>query len=273
MKQKKVKIQTILLVIQIFIIGIFLVNNSYGAIIDIESDYGHAPKIDGDSDSSDDEWENATKEVIFLKGTSPTDAGIPVELWVLQNKSDLYIAIQFELNTHKSEEFIGILISNSEASNDESFVDAKILQFYNLGTSYVKSSYLDFYIRNGIFYLDSDVNGDAAAELEGNKIVYEFRIPVNDTKDDKDAELDFGEEYAFKIVYGDNMSYPNGFLKSNIVLIEITYFDEPPPNVWIMYHNILCIIIFCGLGVLFALYTFKIISIKKKIRRITSENV
>ena len=243
----------------------FLINNSYAVI---EPDYGLAPEIDGDIDRSEKEWLNATKEKISLVSSSPTDLGIPIEIWVLQNNSDLYISIQFELDTHKTQEFIGILISDSEATSNESFIDAKILQFYNLGNIGERSEYLDCYILNDEFFIDQEINGEAAAKLDGNEIVYEFRIPVNDSEDSQDVFLDFGETYAFKIIYGESPDYPDSIKKKNIVLIEIEYKKKKKENIWILVHNILCIIIFCGLGCLFALYIYKIIVIKKKIRRV-----
>ena len=247
----------------------FLINNSYAVIEDIEPDYGYAPEIDGDIDRSEKEWINATKEKINLIGSNPiTDKGIPIEIWVMQNDSDLYISIQFELETHKSQEFIGIFISNSEATSNESFIDAKILQFFNLGEIGERYEYLDYYLLNDEFIMDQEFNGEAAAKLDGHEIVYEFRIPVNNSDDSQDVFLDFGDEYAFKIVYGEIPDYSDGIKKSNIVLIEIEYQEKEEENIWILVHNILCIIIFCGLGGLIALYIYKIIVIKKKIRRV-----
>ena len=249
----------------------FLINNSYAVIEDIEPDYGYAPEIDGDIDRSEKEWINATKEKINLRDDPmkpTTDMGIPIEIWVMQNDSDLYISIQFELETHKSQEFIGILISNSEATSNEDFIDAKILQFYNLGEIGERYEYFDYYLLNDEFFMDQEFNGEAAAKLDGHEIVYEFRIPVNNSDDSQDVFLDFGDEYAFKIVYGEIPDYSDGIKKSNIVLIEIEYQEKEEENIWILVHNILCIIIFCGLGGLFALYIYKIIVIKKKIRRV-----
>ncbi|MFX0188097.1 MAG: hypothetical protein ACFE8A_10210 [Candidatus Hodarchaeota archaeon] len=270
MKKSTTKIFFCLLIIHMFFTVCFLTNNSYAIIIDIEPDFGYAPEIDGDIDRSKKEWINATKEEISLTSLTPTDKGIPIKLWVMQNKSNLYISIQFELEKHESQEFIGILISDSEATSNESFVDAKILQFNDLGGINEKDEYLDYYILNNIFYKDRESNGEAAAKLDGKEIIYEFRIPVNNSDDDiNDVFLDFGETYAFKIVYGENPNYPTSFKKSNIVLIDIEYLPKGEENPWILVHNILCIIIFIGLGGLFALYLYKIIVIKKKIRRVT----
>ena len=246
----------------------FFINSSYGVIIDIEPDFGFAPDINGKIDRSESEWINATKEEIDLKGSSDTDKGIPIKLWVMQNESDLYISVQFELETHQPQEFIGILISDSEAVSNESFVDAKILQFYDLGGISESYEYLDNHLLDEVFYEDRDSQGEAAAEMNGHEIIYEFRIPINDSGDDKDVFLDYGETYAFKIVYGESPNYPSGIKKWNYVLIDIEYPPKEEKNIWIMVHNILCIIIFCGLGGLFALYIYKIIVIKKKIKRV-----
>ncbi|MFX1392741.1 MAG: hypothetical protein ACFFAH_04120 [Promethearchaeota archaeon] len=269
MRKSKAKIFTCLLIIHMFITVIFLINNSRAAIIDFEPEYGVAPEIDGEISRSEDEWVNASKEIIYLKG-NPDDAGIKTDLWVLQNGSDLYILVKFELElfAHKPDEFIAILISNSEATDDESFVDAKILQFTNLGRRTENQIYLDLYMLNDEFFIDRDTNGEAAAKLEDNEIIYEFRIPINNSDDDQDVFLDFGEIYAFKIVYGEFADYPDSFKKSDIVLIDIEYPPKETENEWILIHNILCVIIFSGLGGLFAFYTYKVIAIKKKIRRV-----
>jgi len=247
----------------------FLALNGHAAITDIDTDHGLAPEIDGDIDKSNSEWKNATKEEIYLTGLSPTDKGILVDLWVMQNDSDLYISVQFNLETHKLTEYVGIVISESGATSNDSFVDAKILQFTNLGTIRENYKYRDYYIFNNQFFEDREVHGDAAAKLEGSKIIYEFQIPTNSTEDAQDANLDFGESYAFKIIYGEAFNNPGRFIKSEIVFIDINYPKDKPLNPWILYHNILCIIIFCGLIGLFALYIYKITVIKKKIKRIT----
>jgi len=251
-----------------FITVIFLISSSNAAIIDFEPDYGYAPDIDGEIDRSKKEWENASKEVINLLGSSPTDKGIPIKLWVMQNGSNLYISVQFDLENHQPQEFIAILISNSEATSNESFVDAKILQFTDLGIGRDNYNYFDYYMVNEKLFRDTEFNGEAAAKLDDNEIIYEFRIPVNNSDDDNDVFLDFGETYAFKIVYGEFAEYPASFKKSNIVLIDIEYPPKEKENEWILIHNILCVIIFSGLGGLFAFYTYKIIFIKKKIRRV-----
>ena len=268
MKDSTIKVLLLVFVIHSLFTISFLTTNSYAAILDIDPDYGDAPEIDGEIDRSNNEWKNATKEIIYLKSLSSTDKGIRIDLLVMQNGSNLYISVQFELEAHKSTEFIGILISESNALSNESFTDAKVLQFTNLGEFGEKFVYRDYYIINNQFFEDRDAHGDAAAELVGNKIIYEFEIPINKTEDAHDVSLDYGEKYAFKIVYGEEYLKPGSFIKSDIILINIEYPPEVGLNIWILIHNILCIIIFCGLSLLFALYTYKIIVIKKKIRRI-----
>ena len=269
LKQTFVKILITIFIIHLLFNVTFLALNGHAAVMEIDSDYGFAPEIDGDIDKSNSEWKNATKEEIQLTGVSPTDKGILVDLWVMQNESDLYISVQFELETHKSTEYVGIVISESGATSNDSFVDAKILQFTDLGTVREKHQYIDYYVLNNQFFEDRKAHGDAAAKLKENKIVYEFQIPTNNSDDAQDATLDFGDTYAFKIIYSEKFNDPGRFIKSQIVLIEIDYNKPKKLEVWILYHNILCIIIFCGLIALFALYIYKITVIKKKIKRIT----
>jgi len=90
------------------IISNFLIRNSFAAAEDFEPDFGWAPEIDGDIDKSEEEWVNASEEEVLLKSESPSNEGLPIDIWVLQNESDLYISVQFDLEDYarSSEEFI-----------------------------------------------------------------------------------------------------------------------------------------------------------------------
>jgi len=270
LKKKNSKIILFLIVFNLLFLLNFLTLNGYAAVESFEPDHGLAPEIDGEIDSSAKEWENASKEVIKLKGTSPTDDGITTSIWVMQNDSDLFISIQFEILGHDSQEFVGIIISSGKSESNSSFTDAKIVQFNGLSVADQNFRYYDYYVIDGVFYLDQETNGDGAALLDENKIIYEFRIPVNvseDDKDDKDVVLDFGEIYAFQIIYGEGSVNTNTNKKINIITIEIEYPPKEPTNIWILVHNILCIIIFMGLGAFFGFYIYKIMVIKKKYRK------
>lgn len=273
MKKHKVFILTITYIVFLFIITSFLIINANAAVEDIEPDFGFAPEIDGDIEGSKKEWENATKEEIQLiskTSTNPDDKGIFTDIWVMQNQSDLYISIQFELENHAANEFIAIIISEDETESNSSFYDAKIVQWYNLGGPSEEHKYRDFYLINGVFFRDSDDNGDGAADLHGNKMIYEFRIPVNGSEeDDRDVDLEFGDSYAFKIVYGENDNY-NDILneKTSSVLIDIEYPKQEEMPLWKKVVFILAIIAFGAIGGLYGLYIYKVLVIKQKIGRI-----
>jgi hypothetical protein len=254
----------------LFIFTNFLIINANAAVEDIEPDFGFAPEIDGDIEKSKKEWENATKEEISLLSNSSSDKGINTDIWVMQNSSDLYISIQFELENHASNEFIAVIISESDSESESSFYDAKIVQFYDLGGSNEDYRYRDYYIRNGQFLRDEEVNGDGAADLHGNKMIYEFRIPVNGSEDDdRDVDLEFGDSYAFKIVYGENDNYVDILNeKKSIVLIDIEYPKSESMPLWEKVVFILAIIAFGAIGALYGLYIYKVLIIKKKIGRI-----
>jgi hypothetical protein len=252
----------------VFSSNLFIIE-SHAAVESFEPEFGYAPDINGRIDSSDDEWENASKEEIRL--LSGRSEGFMIDIWVLQNDSDLYILVQFELLSHSSEEFIGILVSESESENITSFTDAKIVQCFNLGHQDEDYEYDDYYIVNGQFFKDGDENGDGAMELDENKVIYEFRIPVNESEgdDSKDVSLDFGEIYAFKIIYGEDPNYYNGTnFRSNIVSVEIEYPPKKEKDIWKIASLILLIITFSVIGALFGLYIYKIVNIKKKLSRI-----
>ena len=265
-----VKLFFLVFILHIILISNILIINSSAATEEFEPEFGLAPEIDGDIDKGDDEWENASKEEILLKSESPTNEGLPVDIWVLQNNSALYISVQFELedSARHLEEFIGIIISESESESE--FIDAKIVQFSGLGGPSANFNYLDYYIRNDMFFQDSETNGDGAAKLHGNKIIYEFQIPVNESEgdDDKDVSLDFGETYAFKIVYGQSNTYPDDIKLSNVIEIEIAYpkIETRDPVEKALF--IVAIVAFSSLGGIYGLYIYKIVVVGKRIKKI-----
>ena len=64
----------------------FLFINSVAFEDEFEPEYGPAPEIDGELDSFPLEWDNATKEDLEIDD-------LPIEVWVMQNSSNLYIAL------------------------------------------------------------------------------------------------------------------------------------------------------------------------------------
>jgi len=261
---------TVAWIVYLFIASNFLIIDANAAVKDIEPDYGFAPEIDGDIERSKNEWENASKENIRLLSNSSSDKGIDTDIWVMQNSSDLFISIQFELEYHASEEFIAIIISESDSESDASFYEAKIVQFYDLGGPNEDYSYRDYYIRNGQFFRDNEDNGEGAAAMHGNKMIYEFRIPVNGSEEeDRDVDLEFGESYAFKIIYGENDNYQDILNeKSTIVKIDIEYPKSESMPLWKKVVFILVIIAFGAIGGVYGLYIYKVLVIKRKLGRI-----
>ncbi|MHA1150270.1 MAG: hypothetical protein ACTSR8_18745 [Promethearchaeota archaeon] len=273
LRRKRNLIITILL-LQLIVFS-FLIINVLAATNSIVPESGKAPEIDGKISSDQKEWQNATKTSLnlYTNWTDPgTDKGIPIDLWVMENETYLYISIQFYLEVHSSTEFIGILISDSTQDDDDNFIDAKIVQFSDINDN--DFSFKDYYIENSVFKKDSDKNGNGAAKLnDENEVVYEFSIPINNSyaeSDDEDVFLDFGEEYAFKIIYGETSDYINGVKKSNVVIISIEYPPKPPEReFWVDVHNILLIIIFIGTGAISGFYIYKILLLNKKLERLT----
>ncbi len=252
------------------IISNFLIISSFAATEDFEPEFGLAPEIDGDIDKSEKEWENASKEEILLKSESESNVGLPADIWVMQNESDLYISVQFELedSARTPEEFVGIVISESDSENE--FYDVKIVQFSNLGGPSERFEYLDLYISNNQYFEDKETSGDGAADLHGNKIIYEFQIPINESEgeDTKDVTIDFGETYAFKIIYGESNNYPDSIKLSNIIEIEIRYpkNEELTPEEKALF--IVAIVAFSSLGGFYGFYLYTIVTIKKKVKRV-----
>ena len=274
MKKNTINIITLIFVAQILVSSAFLIVKSYGTPTEFDVGFGTAPVIDGVVNGATNEWSSAEKvELELFPDISNQSDGLSIELWVLQAEQDLYILARFDLNDHSSSEydneFLGILIANWNASLD--FTDAKIVQFSNMSTN--TYSYLDYYINNTVYYEDLKPNGGGAAKLEGNQIVYEFSMPVeNDKNNIEDVYLDHRITFNFMIVFGKKTtSYSSGIIISNIISIELQF---PPGETELpigeLLMSISTIVIFSTIGAFFVIYIFKITRLKKEIERIRS---
>ncbi|MHA1803393.1 MAG: hypothetical protein ACTSU4_02535 [Promethearchaeota archaeon] len=243
----------------------FFIPNVQAQVETIEPDYGDLPQIDGYINRSINEWNGALKITLTLNSSSsPSDKGLPIDFWVMQNNSGLFFCFQLDLENHENYEFMGILISRSKAQN---FYDAKILQFKNVVQN--NSEFLDLHIENNVYKRDTKINGSAAAQLDEKTMIYEFQIPVNTSGEEKDVFLDYGEEYAFKIIFGIGLSYPTSILKEAIVNIYIEYPPSTPSGFdYDRLFLILSILTFSALGALYGFYIYKIIILKKKLKTI-----
>ena len=248
--------------IQVSLIAILFTTYGYGATEEITPEFANAPVIDG---ILGNEWDNAN-----LTNTALADLNI--KLRVMQDSTNLFISIEFDLDPsyRNDTEFIGILISNSSSANPEDFVDAKVVRFSNLTDG--NYAYLDCYIDNynikqNDTNLDFDGNG-AAKMYDSDTIIYEFSIPIGNTNDNDDAFLDYSNKYAFNITYGDWNVYPGGITKSHCVLITIQ--DQLPIDIDFteLVLFILSIVAYSFIGAFISLYKYKIIIFKKKIGRL-----
>lgn len=257
------KIHRGLLIIALFnllVIPNYLTINAISAPLEIEPEITAAPIIDGYINDTMDEWINSTKKSIKLDD-------LPIDFWILQNNSDLYFSVQFELEEHSSTEFVGIVISESDSTDNESFTDARIVEFTNITGN--QFNYKDYNIVNETYNNDTIIHGNGSASLNDKLSVYEFKIPINNTyaeDSDEDVFLEDDETYAFKIIFGFNASYPQEILKTNTILVniqEITEDSEEDNLEQILF--IVSIIIFSSISGLVALYGIKIYQLRKKI--------
>ncbi|MFX0080161.1 MAG: hypothetical protein ACFE94_00245 [Candidatus Hodarchaeota archaeon] len=254
-----------ILLVNISIVSSFYIISSYGAAVEINPEFGQAPIIDGNIDDSIGEWNKSFKTQINL-----TD--LPIDLWVMQTNQELFISLQLDLFSgyHNDTEFIGILVSNSSSESLEDFIDAKFVQFTNISAN--DFIYLDYYINNSLFLNDTRYDGDGAAKLKGDISIYEFSFPIgqnNTNGESEDSILDY-ESYAFNITYGENPAYPQGIIKSEIIIINI---KEPIEEELILIDLILIIlsiIAFSVIGIFFGYYIYKIIKLKEKVERLRS---
>jgi hypothetical protein len=125
LKKTGLKIIVLVLFINLTFVSFSPILFSYGAVADIDPNFGDAPIIDGIIDDSTNEWREAKKLQIDLKD-------LPVKLWVMQTNLDLYISVQVDLESgyHNTTEFVGILVSKNSSENREDFIDAKIIQLF-----------------------------------------------------------------------------------------------------------------------------------------------
>jgi hypothetical protein len=259
--RKKIRLGLVILVfINFLIIPNYLAINATCAPLEIDPEITSAPIIDGKINDTIDEWINSTKKSIKLDD-------LPIDLWVLQNDTNLYISVQLELEEHSLTEFIGIVISESDATDNESFTDARIIEFSNItGNQYI---YKDYNIVNGTYNNDTISHGNGSASLREQVSIYEFKIPINNTYAEdsiEDVFLEDDETYAFKVIFGFNPSYPDEILKSNTVLINIQEIEQDTEEDNLeQILSIVSIILFSSLSGVIALYGIKIYQLSKKI--------
>ena len=256
-----------ILLLNISIATSFCVINGYGDAVEIDPEFGQAPIIDGNIDDSTGEWKEAIKIFDFnLKD-------LPIDLWVMQTKRELFISIQLDIvgEYHNTTEFFGLLISTNSSENSEDFLDAKFVQFSNISMN--EFTYLDYHINNSLFLNDTRYDGEGAAKLEGDVSIYEFSIPIgqpNTNGENEDSILDYDQIYAFNITYGDNPTYPQGIKKSEIILINV----KAPVVKEIIFTELILrifsIVVFSIIGFLFGYYIYKIFKLKEKIERLRS---
>lgn len=261
MKKETFRVLGGIIFINMILISLFFIPNSYGATEEINSRFGETPVIDGEIDLSIKEWSKAVK-------IATTIGDLDIDLWVMQDYSNLYISVQIDLEPgyHNATEFVGIIISNSSSEDKDEFIDAKIVQFSNILEN--TFSFLDFYINDSIFLNDTVNNGNGAGKLEGLVSTYEFSFPIDNLNgDEEDVELNFESSYAFNISYGDNPIYPSGIKKSGIFLINIKALSTSPPSILNLALTIVCVIIFSILGAFLGFYLYKIIRLKAKIEK------
>ena len=122
-----------------------------------------------------------------------------------------------------------------------------------------------------MFLNDTIYHGEGAGKLEGKVSVYEFSIPLLQSKENiQDAGLNYDESYALNITYGKTPIYPQGIKKSEIILININSpsIKEVNPTEIILF--VISVVVFSIIGVLFMYYIYKISKLKEKMQRLRS---
>jgi len=282
------KILIIFLLTNIILMSIWVPSTIRAQETEITPRFGFPPFINGKVDNYIGEWGGAKSYIIGLKNNSE-EIGLNVTIKSLQFLGDLYILCQYEIESGYigKDEFLGILISETDSDDINNLTDGKIIKI-----SDSQDSFSDYYIENYNFTKESpqEVDGRGAGT---NKTVYggdalmtyEFKIPLNPDSNNN-QKLEYGYNYSFTIFQGDNFTLENGFpegiLRNNSIIINI---EEPSIIFYIILYNflnppteinynelvslVLKIIIFSIAYLAFFSYIIKIlISFKKQIRRI-----
>ncbi len=263
----------IVLIIILFIICFLVVQKSFIAEVRADIDiidpsFSEVPKIDGHINRSANEWAGAIKrsEVLYPNGSQN---GLDIELWVLQNQTNLYFLVQFELEEHSNVEFLGLLFSDEEditEIDEDDYTDLKLVQL-NLSQT-VNETYLDLHLNGSIYSEDSSVEGYGAASVENKRSIYEFQIPVDNydaLNNFEDVFLEKGKPYSFKIVFGE---YKLGGYKGDIelynnFLVNVKFPPQVEPEIdWDLVLFVLTIVIFSSLALFYAIFAFKVIRMK-----------
>jgi hypothetical protein len=247
------------------------ISPAFSANTEIILDFGTKPTIDGYIDREVDEWNDAIKSKFFLyQNLSNLKNGLEIDLWIIQHKLDLYIAVSFELVEHQPNEFIGILTATDESLDPLDYEDAKIIQFSNISEG--NFEYRDYYLNNSMFFADSEIHGSGAAQIDvnGEDIVYEFELPVESSEGgSEDTRIEAGIYSPFMIIFGESENYDENIVLMNLVSLFVQFYAYIPV---LQAEEILFItlaaVIFSLIGTLYGYYMFQIIKLKDKIKKV-----
>ncbi|MBN1213930.1 MAG: hypothetical protein JXA99_00660 [Candidatus Lokiarchaeota archaeon] len=269
MKKKNSKILGVSLICSIILFSTYIMPISLGTPLEINPVIRDTPNVNGEIDI--DEWNDILFDTAYLKTKPEEPLGLETSIKAIQDKNDLYMLFQFEINNGSQgpNGFLAILISNANSYTQYDFVDAKIVNI----SSYTDYTYTDYnidYTTNN-FTRDQLIDGNGAGKIEKqsdvNIFTYEFHIPLDIDKSE-DAYLEYGKSYKFNISQGENPSYPEGIIRSDNITINI----KNPPETPFFNIEILMIAfsitIFSLNGAFIGFYIYRIILLKKKMKRI-----
>ncbi|MHA1297811.1 MAG: hypothetical protein ACTSO9_00030 [Candidatus Helarchaeota archaeon] len=163
------------------------------------------PTLDGIK-GDDEDWyseENCNTSIQIAQNGFP-DA----TFYAFTRNNYLFIMIEIKITNPNDDQYVKILLSNSSASEDNDFIDAKLIQNRNLTQDDNRTFYIeDQVLVDGNYVNDTSINFEGAANISGpNKYTYyEFKIPfalINDDKINDTSIYGGGATYAVKIEYG-----------------------------------------------------------------------
>ncbi|TFF87079.1 MAG: hypothetical protein EU550_04125 [Promethearchaeota archaeon] len=246
---------------------------AYSAETELILDFGAKPNVDGQIDRAEDEWSDAVKSQFFIyQNLSDPENGLEIDLWIIQHELFLYIAISFELVEHECCEFVGVLTAESESLDPLAYEDAKIIQFLNISEG--NFEYRDYYINNSRFFPDLEIHGAGAAQLDidREKVVYEFKLPVESSEGGgQDTRIEAGIYSPFMIIFGEAQNYDEDIVLMNLVSLFVQFYAyNPIISAEEILFITLAVVIFSIIGLFYGYYMFQIIKLKDKIKKIRS---
>jgi hypothetical protein len=184
------------------------------------------PIIDGQKDSI---WSDANS----TENDSPA-----LRLDAMIYGSYLFILVEVRVVNHDNDEYVKLLLSNSTDSEEDDFVDAKLIQTRNFSNPDTRSFFTEdqYYDEGSEGYLvDPENNFEGAANISSGAnsySYYEFGIPTSTVSPHDyahDTSISFEDSYAITVQFGDHEQGGTPTIQETGVIT--LSFEQPPEDI------------------------------------------